>query len=150
MRAVVQRVNRSCVTVDDEILGKCGPGLLLYVGVFVGDQKADTGKLADKIAELRIFEDQSGEMNHNVRDVRGDILVIPNFTQAADGLKGRRPSFDSATRPAEARELFEDFVNALKDQGCQVKTGRFGVHMSIEFEADEPVNVILDTRQGDR
>jgi len=85
-------------------------------------------------------------MNHNVRDVRGDILAIPNFTLAADTRKGRRPSFDSAARPDEARELFEVFVAALKARGCPVGTGRFGAHMTIESEADGPVNVILDTR----
>ena len=146
MRAVVQRVNHARVTVDVALAGQCHAGLLVYVGVFAGDEASEAEKLADKIAGLRIFEDESGKMNHNVRDVRGDILAIPNFTLAADTRKGRRPSFDSAARSAEARELFEVFAAALKAQGCQVETGRFGAHMTIESEANGPVNVILDTR----
>ncbi|MCP4376020.1 MAG: D-tyrosyl-tRNA(Tyr) deacylase [bacterium] len=148
MKAAVQRVNRSCVTVDGEILGKCDLGLLVYVGVFIGDQKSDADKLADKIADLRIFEDWCGKMNHNVRDVRGDILVIPNFTLTANARKGRIPSFESAARGDEASELFEGFVSALKEQACKVETGQFGAHMTIESEANGPVNMILDTRHG--
>ena len=146
MRALLQRVFWARVIVDDGMAGQCHTGLLVYVGVFAGDEASDAEKLADKIAELRIFEDEYGKMNHNVRDVRGDILAIPNFTLAADTRKGRRPSFDPAARPAEARELFEAFVAALKARGCPVETGRFGARMTIESEADGPVNVILDTR----
>ncbi len=146
MRAILQRVSWARVIVDDGLAGQCRTGLLVYVGVFVGDEAADAEKLADKIAGLRIFEDEYGKLNHNVRDVRGDILGIPNFTLAADTRKGRRPSFDSAARPDEARELFEVFVAALKALGCRVETGRFGAHMTIESEANGPVNVILDTR----
>jgi len=146
VRAILQRVNWARVMVDDGLAGQCRTGLLIYVGVFADDEAADAEKLADKIAGLRIFEDEYGKMNHNVRDVRGDILAIPNFTLAADTRKGRRPSFDPAARPAEARELFEAFVAALKALDCSVETGRFGAHMTIESEADGPVNVILDTR----
>ena len=145
MRAVLQRVSWARVIVDDGLAGQCRTGLLVYVGIFAGDEAPDAEKLADKIAGLRIFEDEYGKMNHNVRDVRGDILAIPNFTLAADTRKGRRPSFDSAARPTEARELFEAFVAALEARGCPVETGRFGAHMTIESEADGPVNVILDT-----
>ena len=146
MRAILQRVKWAHVTVDDSLAGWCRTGLLVYVGVFVGDEASDVEALADKIAGLRIFEDEYGKMNHNVRDVRGDILAIPNFTLAADTRKGRRPSFDSAARPDEARELFEAFVAALKARDCKVETGQFGSHMSIESEANGPVNVILETR----
>ena len=146
MRAILQRVNRASVTVDDVPVGQCQAGLLVYVGVFVGDQAADAEKLADKIAELRIFEDECGKMNHNVRDARGGILAIPNFTLAADTRKGRRPSFDSAARPDEARELFNALAVALKEHRCQVETGQFGAHMIIDSQANGPVNVILDTR----
>ena len=149
MRAVLQRVNWARVTVDDGLVGQCRTGLLIYVGVFVGDEASDAEKLADKIAGLRVFEDDYGKMNHNVRDVRGDILAIPNFTLAADTRKGRRPSFDSAARPAGARELFEAFVSALRARDCRVETGRFGAHMIIESEANGPVNVILDTRAAE-
>jgi len=132
--------------VDDVMAGQCQDGLLVYVGIFVGDEAADAEKLADKIAGLRIFSDECGKMNHNVRDARGGILVIPNFTLAADTRKGRRPSFDSAARPGEAYMLFDAFAAALKGHGCQVETGRFGAHMIIDSQANGPVNVILDTR----
>ncbi len=146
MRAVLQRVNRASVTVDDLLVGQCQTGLLVYVGIFVGDEGADAEKLADKIAGLRIFEDEYGKMNHNVRDARGGILGIPNFTLAADTRKGRRPSFGLAARPDEARVLFDTFVDALKGHGCHVQTGQFGAHMIIDSQANGPVNVILDTR----
>ena len=149
MRAILQRVSWARVTVDGGLAGQCRTGLLVYVGIFVGDEAPDAAKLADKIAGLRIFEDEYGKMNHNVRDVRGDILAIPNFTLAADTRKGRRPSFAPAARPGEAGELFEVFAAALKAQGCQVETGRFGAHMTIESEANGPVNVILDTRSAE-
>ena len=146
MRAVLQRVYKAGVTVDGVVVGRCEAGLLVYVGVFTEDQTSDAEKLADKIAGLRIFEDEYGKMNHNVRDARGGILAIPNFTLAADTRKGRRPSFGFAARPDEARELFDAFVIALGAQGCHVETGQFGAHMIIDSQANGPVNVILDTR----
>jgi D-tyrosyl-tRNA(Tyr) deacylase len=146
MRAVLQRVNRAVVTVDDVVVGQCEAGLLVYVGVFTDDQAADAEKLADKTTGLRIFEDECGKMNHNVRDARGGILAIPNFTLAADTRKGRRPSFGLAARPDKARELFDAFVSALIAQGVQVGTGQFGANMIIDSQASGPVNVILDTR----
>jgi len=146
MRALVQRVNHAEVSVDDAVIGRCGAGLLVFVGVFNGDDTADAEKLADKIAGLRIFEDRCGKMNHDVRDARGGILAIPNFTLAADTRKGRRPSFGPAARPEPASELFEAFVAALGACGCEVQTGRFGAHMHIDSQANGPVNMILDTR----
>jgi D-tyrosyl-tRNA(Tyr) deacylase len=146
MRAVLQRVNRASVTVDDLLVGQCQFGLLVYVGIFVGDKIADAEKLADKIVELRIFEDEYGKMNHNVRDALGGILGIPNFTLAADTRKGRRPSFGLAARPDEAQELFEAFTGFLKTRVSHVGTGQFGAHMIIDSQANGPVNVILDTR----
>ena len=146
MRAVLQRVNRAGVTVDGALVGQCRSGLLVYVGVFVGDEASDAEKLADKIAGLRIFEDEFGKMNHNVRDARGGILAIPNFTLAADTRKGRRPSFGPAAAPELASELFDLCVEALRRHGCQVETGRFGAHMIIDSQANGPVNVILETR----
>jgi D-aminoacyl-tRNA deacylase len=146
MRALLQRVNHAAVTVDDAVIGRCDGGLLVYVGVFDGDDAADAEKLADKIAALRIFEDECGKMNHNVRDARGGILAIPNFTLAADTRKGRRPSFGPAAKPDQASELFDAFIAALEASGCGVQTGRFGAHMLIDSQANGPVNIILDTR----
>ncbi|MBT3200961.1 MAG: D-tyrosyl-tRNA(Tyr) deacylase [Phycisphaerales bacterium] len=146
MRAVLQRVNHAAVTVDGAVIGACESGLLVYVGVFEGDQVSDAAKLADKIAGLRIFEDQYGKMNNNVRDARGGILAISNFTLAADTRKGRRPSFGLAACPGDAEAMFNAFVEALKDCECSTETGRFGAHMIIDSQANGPVNVILDTR----
>jgi len=134
------------VSVDGEVTGQTAHGLLAYVAVAAGDTCDDARKLADKVAEIRIFEDDAGKMNLNVRDVRGGILVIPNFTLAADTRKGRRPSFDTAAPPEEARGLFAEFVSALKERQCSVEVGRFGAYMIIESAADGPVNVIADTR----
>ncbi|MDP7288607.1 MAG: D-aminoacyl-tRNA deacylase [Phycisphaerae bacterium] len=146
MRAAVQRVNHASVSVDDVVVGRCGAGLLIYVGVFDGDDASDAEKLADKISGIRIFEDECGKMNLNVRDARGGILVIPNFTLAADTRKGRRPSFGFAAAPDRAVELFDVFVAALAARKCDVETGQFGAHMIIDSQANGPVNIILDTR----
>jgi len=149
MRAVLQRVNRASVTVDGEVVGRCRSGLLVYVGVFEGDDASDAAKLADRISGIRIFTDECGKMNHNVRDARGGILAIPNFTLAADTRKGRRPSFGFAAAPESASELFDKFVSDLEACGCDVETGRFGAHMVIDSQANGPVNVIVDTRPGE-
>jgi len=148
MKAVLQRVHWARVSVDDEVIGQAARGLLAYVAVAAGDTEDDVEKLAEKVAEIRIFEDDAGKMNLSVRDVRGGILVIPNFTLAADTRKGRRPSFDTAAPPQEARELFAAFVSALKARQCDIEVGRFGGYMVIESAADGPVNVIVDTRLG--
>jgi len=144
MKAVLQRVSHARVTVDSDVAGQIDRGLLVYVGVSVADGPDQAAKLADKVAALRIFEDDAGKMNLSVRDICGRLLVVPNFTLQADARKGRRPAFVNAARPAQAEPLFHAFVAALTALGCSVATGVFGAHMHIDSQADGPVNIILD------
>lgn len=148
MRAVIQRVQRAKVCVNGQTAGSIEQGLLVYVGVGPSDDEGDAAKLADKIAFLRIFEDEQGKMNRSVQDVRGGVLAVPNFTLYADARKGRRPAFTAAAAPQVAVRLFEAFVAALKVAGCSVASGIFGAHMEISSLADGPVNILYDTRDA--
>lgn len=145
MRAIVQRVAWAEVHVDGEAIGGVGPGLLVYVGVAIDDTDAQARWLAEKVAHLRIFEDGQGKMNVSVRDARGGVLVVTNFTLMADAQKGRRPSFVAAAPPETAEPLSEAFIAAIRDLGVPVETGRFRATMAIRSEVDGPVNVIIDT-----
>ena len=145
MRALVQRVDWAEVQVADEVIGKIGPGLLVYVGAADGDASPQAEWLAEKVANLRIFEDEQGKMNINVRDARGGVLVVTNFTLLADAQKGRRPSFVAAARPETAEPLTREFVAALRRHGVEVATGSFGAMMAVRSQAAGPVNVIIDT-----
>ena len=147
MRAVIQRVQRAKVCVNAQTAGSIEQGLLVYVGVGPLDSEADAARLADKIAFLRIFEDDQGKMNRSVQDVRGGVLAVPNFTLYADARKGRRPAFTAAAAPQVAVRLFEAFVAALKVAGCSVASGIFGAHMEISSLADGPVNILYDTQE---
>jgi D-tyrosyl-tRNA(Tyr) deacylase len=144
MRAVIQRVSNAQVQVGDKVVARIGHGLLVYVGVAVGDQQRDAKRLAEKIAELRIFEDENGKLNISARDAGGGVLAVPNFTVLADARKGRRPAFVNAARGEEAEKLFETFVEGLRGSGCDVASGVFGATMAIQSTADGPVNIILD------
>jgi D-tyrosyl-tRNA(Tyr) deacylase len=144
MRAVIQRVSNAQVQVGEEVVARIEHGLLVYVGVAVGDQQPDAKRLAEKIAELRIFEDENGKLNISVRDAGGGVLAVPNFTVLADARKGRRPAFIDAARGEEAKKLFETFVEGLRACGCDVASGVFGASMAIQSTADGPVNIILD------
>ena len=148
MKAVLQRVHSAEVSVGGEVVGRIDAGLLVYVGVVEGDGLDDADGLADKVAGIRIFEDDEGKLNRSVRDVRGGVLAIPNFTLAADTRKGRRPSFVEAARPESAKTLYDMFVAALRDRECTVASGAFGGTMTIRSAAAGPVNVIVDTRGG--
>ena len=145
MRALVQRVDWAEVEVDGEIVGRVDGGLLVYVGVASGDASRQVQWLAEKVANLRIFEDAAGKMNISVRDARGGVLVVSSFTLMADASKGRRPSFNGAAGGPEAEPLTEAFVKALKGQGLSVATGRFGAMMSVRSQGCGPINVIIDT-----
>lgn len=145
MRAVVQRVEEAEVTVSGERVGESGPGLVVYLGVGQGDSTADCRYLAEKIAGLRIFEDESGRMNLSIRDTAGSILCISQFTLYGDCRKGRRPSFTGAAPPAEAASLFEEFCSRLRKEGITVATGRFGAMMRIAQVNDGPVTILLDS-----
>src|SRR5689334_17186324 len=129
MRAVIQRVSRASVTIDNEIVGSIGSGLLVLLGVTHTDSTEQARWLAEKIVNLRIFNDDDGKMNRSVADVDGSILVVSQFTLYGDAQKGRRPSFIAAARPEHATPLYEQFIVALLEQGIPVQTGRFGAMM---------------------
>ena len=147
MRAVVQRVIRSQVTVDGEVIGRIGQGLLVLLGVENDDTEQDGHTLADKIAALRIFDDVEGKMNLSLADIGGEMLVVSQFTLLGDCRKGRRPSFVAAAAPEKANELYESFVAAVAVQGIPVATGRFRAMMEVELVNDGPVTLLLDSRK---
>lgn len=145
MRAVIQRVSRASVTIDEQIVGSIGPGLLVLLGITHSDQLADARWLAEKIVGLRIFNDVDGKMNLGLSDVGGAILVVSQFTLYGDAQKGRRPSFIAAARPEQAIPLYEEFINGVKSLGIPVSTGRFGAMMHVELVNEGPVTLILDS-----
>ena len=145
MRALLQRVAEARVTVAGEVVGQIGAGLLVYVGVAPDDTPAAARWLARKVANLRIFADEQDKLNRNVRDARGSVLVVSNFTLLADARRGRRPSFVSAAGGDAAEPLTRAFVDALRGEGLEVATGVFGAMMSIDSQAAGPVNVLVDT-----
>lgn len=145
MRAVVQRVSRAHVTVDEEIVGKIGRGLLVLLAVTHTDNEADADYLAAKIAGLRIFEDQNGKMNLDAAAVGGEILVVSQFTLYGDVRRGKRPSFDAAAPPERARQLYEYFVERLRAANLPCHIGRFQEMMQVELVNDGPVTILLDS-----
>jgi len=145
MRVVIQRVSRAKVTVDGEVTGEIGRGLLVLLGVGRDDTEADADYLADKTAGLRIFEDADGKMNRSVADVGGAVLVVSQFTLYGDVRKGKRPSFDGAAPPQAARELYEYFVRRIRDAGLPCETGRFQEMMQVELVNEGPVTILLDS-----
>jgi D-tyrosyl-tRNA(Tyr) deacylase len=145
MRAVVQRVSRAQVTVDGIVTGKINCGLLVLLGVARGDSQADADYLADKIAGLRIFEDAEGKMNLSVMEMDGSVLVVSQFTLYGDVRRGKRPSFDAAAPPEQARQLYEYFVERIRAAGLPCETGRFQEMMEVELVNDGPVTILLDS-----
>jgi|SRR5271165_3502878 len=145
MRAVVQRVSRARVTVNGEITGEIGLGLLVLLGVGSGDTRADADYLAEKTIGLRIFEDSGGKMNLSVAETGGALLVVSQFTLYGDARRGKRPSFDAAAPPAGARELYEYFVARIRATGLRTGTGRFQEMMEVELVNDGPVTILLDS-----
>ena len=146
MRAVVQRVTQASVTVDGELLGRIGKGLLILLGVADGDTRELTEKMADKICRLRIFEDENGKTNLSLADVGGELLVISQFTLYADCRKGNRPSFTNAARPETAIPLYEAFIARCRESGLPVETGEFGADMKVDLLNDGPVTLWMDTK----
>lgn len=146
MRAVVQRVSSASVTVEGETIGAIERGLLVLLGVASGDTDADARQLADKITELRIFEDSAGKMNLSLPDVQGAVLVVSQFTLLGDCRKGRRPSFVAAAPPQIAEQLYETFIAAVAVKSIRVATGRFRANMQVALVNDGPVTLLLDTR----
>ena len=145
MRAVIQRVRAASVSVDGQIVGQIGRGFAVLLGVGHDDTSADAAWLAEKTANLRIFEDSEGKMNLSLLDIRGQALVVSQFTLYADARKGRRPSFTDAAPPEKADALYEEYVDKLRQQGVPVETGVFRARMLVGIENDGPVTLILDT-----
>jgi D-tyrosyl-tRNA(Tyr) deacylase len=145
MRAVIQRVSRAQVAVADQIVGQIANGLLVFLGVSKADSEADAEYLADKIVGLRIFEDTNEKMNLSVMDIRGEVLVVSQFTLYADVRRGKRPSFDDAAPPERARELYEYFVDRIRAAGLKCETGEFQAMMKVESVNEGPVTILLDS-----
>ncbi|MBN1561132.1 D-tyrosyl-tRNA(Tyr) deacylase [candidate division KSB1 bacterium] len=150
MRALLQRVQKGSVTVDDEMIGQIGPGLVILLGVRNGDDDAAAVYLANKIVNLRIFEDDNGKFNRSALEVRAELLVISQFTLYADTKRGRRPGFSDAAPPEISIPLYERFVELLKESGFTVATGEFGAHMVVEIINDGPVTIMLDSEDKRR
>ena len=144
MKIVLQRVLRSSVTVNGEVIGSIGHGLMILFGAEKGDMEKDAGALAEKVLNLRIFADDQGKMNRSCLDVSGEILVVSQFTLAGDCSRGRRPGFDNAALPEEAERLYKGFVEHLAASGLRIEQGRFGAHMEVDIVNDGPVTFILE------
>ena len=147
MRAVVQRVDRASVTVDNKVVGQVDKGLMVLFGVAPDDTDKDLNYIVDKVAGLRIFEDDQDKMNLSVQDVGGSILAVSQFTLYGDCRKGKRPSFDGAAKPELANSYYEKFVAALRDKGIKVESGVFRAHMLVELVNNGPVTMLLDSKK---
>lgn len=146
MRILIQRVTKGSVSIDGELVGQTGPGLVVLVGVTHTDTEADAEYLANKCVNLRIFTDENGKMNRSLLDLGGSVLAISQFTLYGDCVKGRRPGFDLAARPELAEGLYEKFVELLRAAGVHVETGCFGADMLVEIHNDGPVTFLLESR----
>lgn len=145
MRAVVQRVKKSSVTVDGSITGAIDQGLMVLVGVEKGDSEKDAAYIADKVAGLRIFEDENGKMNLSVSDINGQVLAVSQFTLLGDARKGKRPSFTEAAAPDEANELYRKVISLIEEKDIHVEEGVFQADMLVEIHNDGPVTILLDS-----
>ncbi len=145
MRALIQRVSEAAVRVEGEVIGQCGPGLLILVCAMQGDTDDLPAKLAAKISKLRIFKDDEGRMNRSVQDIGGSALVVSQFTLAADTSRGNRPGFSMAAAPDDGDRLYEAFTQELGTLGVPVETGQFGADMKVSLVNDGPVTIWMDT-----
>jgi len=145
VKALLQRVTSASVSVTDEVAGRIGQGLVVFIGVANSDTRKDAQYLAQKAANLRIFTDEAGRFNLSALDINGELLIVSQFTLLADTRRGRRPSFTGAAPPAQAEELFECFVEEVRATGLKVATGRFQQYMQVEIHNDGPVTILLDS-----
>lgn len=144
MRILLQRVTEAAVRIDGEVVGQCGRGFLLFIGITHTDTRKDADFLAEKCGNLRVFEDENGKLNRSLKEVGGEILVVSQFTLYADASHGRRPSFTQAAPGAISEPLYEYFVQQLRNQGLHVETGRFGADMKVSLINDGPVTILLE------
>ena len=147
MKALIQRVTMASVSVEDKVVGKIGLGLVVFIGVANGDSTEDIQYLIRKIVELRIFDDADGKFNLSALDVKGELLLVSQFTLLATARKGRRPGFTDAAAPEIAATLFNQFVEQVRARGLKVETGRFQTHMLVEINNDGPVTIFIDSRE---
>lgn len=144
MRALLQRVSEAKVEVDGDLIGQCGKGLMILACAMDGDSEEQAEKLAAKISKLRIFKDDDGKMNRSITDIGGSILVVSQFTLAADTSRGNRPGFSAAAAPADGERLYLHFAQALRDLGLPVETGQFGADMKVSLVNDGPVTISME------
>lgn len=147
MRAVVQRVTNSSVTVDEQITGQIGKGLMVLIGVEEGDTEKDAEYIAKKVTALRVFDDAEGVMNLSVQDIGGEILAVSQFTLLGDVRKGNRPSYFTAARPEEADHLYRKVIDLIKDKGIHVEEGVFQAEMLVKIDNDGPVTILLESHK---
>jgi D-tyrosyl-tRNA(Tyr) deacylase len=147
VRSVIQRVSSASVSIDGQVVGRIGSGLLVLVGVAKDDGPADIDYTAGKIRELRVFPDADGRMNRSVVEANGAVLIVSQFTLLGDVRRGRRPGFDAAAPPDVARRLYDDLVGRLRSTGLPVETGVFQAHMAVESVNDGPVTILIDSRR---
>ena len=148
MRAVVQRVSSSRVTVDNVVTGEINQGLLVLLGVTHEDTSKDVDYMIDKVLNLRIFEDENGKMNLSLKDINGELLIVSQFTLYGDCRKGRRPGFSDAARPEIAIPLYEEFIEKARKQDIKVGTGKFGADMMVDIANNGPVTILLDSQKN--
>ena len=148
MRFVIQRVERAKVTVEGKVSGKIGNGYVVLVGLLPTDDDKVMDYMLDKLVNLRIYEDENDKLNLSLKDIGGEILIVPNFTLYGDARKGRRPSYAKAAPPDEAEKLFDRFVEKAKETGLNVQTGIFRTHMKVELVNDGPVTILLDSERN--
>ena len=148
MRFVIQRVERAKVTVEGKVSGEIGNGYVVFVGLLPTDDDKVMDYMLDKLVNLRIYEDENDKLNLSLKDIGGEILIVPNFTLYGDARKGRRPSYAKAAPPDEAEKLFDRFVEKAKETGLNVQTGIFRTHMKVELVNDGPVTILLDSERN--